>query len=57
MEKKKNGPQKGGVKKWSQKLKELGEQSPPSGLMEILNQTEKRKKVAAPTSPKNELDV
>jgi hypothetical protein len=46
MEKRKNSPQKGAAKKWSERLKELGEQPPPKDLMEILNQTKKPKKGA-----------
>jgi hypothetical protein len=57
MEKKKNGPQKGAAKKWSQRLKELGEQSPPKDLLEILNQTEKSKKISAAPNSDIELDV
>lgn len=47
MEKKKHGPKKGAVRKWSEKLKQLGEQPPPKDLMEILNQSEKPKKSAS----------
>ncbi len=57
MEKRKNGPQKGAAKKWSERLKELGEQSPPKDLMKILNQKEKPKKIAAAPTPDKELDV
>lgn len=57
MEKKKNGPKKGAAKKWSERLKQIGEQPPPKELMEILNQTEKPKKTAKSRTPQSDLDV
>lgn len=62
MEKKVNVPKKGAGRKWAECLKKIGERSPPEGLMEILNQTEKPKsekpkKVATPYGPQNDLDV
>jgi hypothetical protein len=57
MEKKKHGPKKGAARKWSEKLKQLGEQPPPRDLMAILNQTEKSKKSASPTTRPTDLDV
>lgn len=57
MENRKKGPKKGVVEKWSQRLKELGGQKPPKELMEILNKTEKPKKIAAPKDRDPELDL
>ena len=57
MKKKVNTPKKGAAKKWSEQLKQLREQPPPKDLMDILNQTEKPKKIAKPKSPINDLDV
>lgn len=34
---KKQGPKKGAVKKWSDRLQEIGNQPPPEDLMKILN--------------------
>lgn len=51
MEKKKQGPKKGAAKKWSERLKQIGEQSPPEDLMKILNETEKPKKSAKQINP------
>ncbi len=48
--------QKGAGRKWAQKLKELGRQSPPQGLVDKINQVEK-KKVAVPSGDSKELDV
>ncbi len=57
MEKKKHGPKKGAVKKWSERLEKLGEQSPPEDLMKIINKTEKPKKVAKPRGPAEDLEI
>lgn len=57
MEKKKKGPKKGAARKWSERLKQIGEQPPPTDLMEILNQTEKPKKIAKPQAPQSDLDI
>jgi hypothetical protein len=57
MEKKINIPQKGAARKWSQRLKELGQQRPPKELMEILNQTEKPTKVASPKHSIKDVDA
>jgi hypothetical protein len=40
MEVKKRGPKKGAAKKWSDRLKKIGEQAPPEDLMKIINQIE-----------------
>lgn len=57
MEKKKQGPKKGAAKKWSERLKQIGEQAPPEDLMKILNETEKPKKSAKPINPSTDLDI
>jgi hypothetical protein len=57
MKKKKQGPKKGAAKKWSERLKQIGEQAPPEDLMKILNETEKPKKSAKPINPSKDLDV
>jgi len=56
MDNKKNIPQKGAAKKWSQRLKEVGQQSPPKDLMEKLNEKDEKKKVAISRTSKD-LDV
>lgn len=43
MKEKKHGPKKGAAKKWSERLKQIGEQAPPEDLLKILNETEKQK--------------
>jgi len=57
MEKKKHGPKKGAVKKWSDRLQQIGNQAPPDELMKIINKSEKPKKVAKPKSPTEDLDI
>ena len=57
MEKKLNTPKKGAAKKWAERLRKLREQPPPKDLMDILNQPEKPKKVAASKSPAKDLDA
>jgi hypothetical protein len=39
---KKRGPKKGAVKKWSDKLQEIGNQKPPDELINIINNKEKQ---------------
>jgi len=56
-EKKVNIPKKGAARKWSQRLKEIGEQRPSDELLEILNRKEKPKKVAKPIKPLKDLDI
>jgi len=55
--KKINIPKKGAAKKWSQRLKEIGDQRPSSDLMKIINKKEKPKKIARPTRPLKDLDI
>ena len=55
--KKRNIPQKGAAKKWSQRLKELGEQRPPKDLIEKLNKKDDQKKSASPVEPQRDLDI
>jgi len=43
-EKKVTSPKKGAARKWSQRLKEIGEQRPSDELLEILNRKDKSKK-------------
>lgn len=57
MEKKNHGPKKGAAKKWSERLKQIGEQVPPEELMKILNKTEKPKKSAKPISHSIDLEM
>ncbi len=57
MNNKKHGPKKGAAKKWSERLKQIGEQPPPEDLMKILNQTEKPKKTAKPAIPNKDMEV
>lgn len=57
MEKKKRGPKKGAVKKWSDRLQKIGNQPPPEDLMKIINNTEKPKKVAKSIRPEQDLDI
>lgn len=57
MKKKVNTPQKGAARRWAERLKNLREQSPSEELMNILNRTEKPKKVAQPRSSQEDLDI
>ncbi len=57
MEQKKiNYPKKGAARKWSKRLKELGNQPPPEDLMRKIN-GEENKKVAVPKDKNTDLDV
>lgn len=38
MNKFKHGPKKGAAKKWSERLRKLGQQKPPQSLMDKLNE-------------------
>ncbi len=57
MERKKNGPKKGAVKKWSEKLEKLGEQAPPEDIMKIINKIEKSKKIAKDRNSSEDLEM
>ena len=57
MEKKANVPQKGAARKWSQRLKEMGQQKPPKDLIDKLNNPERPKKSASPKSVDKDLDI
>ena len=57
MEKKRNAPQKGAARKWSERLKKIREQPPPEDLMEILNQKEKLKKIASPKTNERHSEI
>lgn len=57
MNQKKQGPKKGAAKKWSERLKKIGEQAPPGDLMKILNETEKPTKSAMPKIPPKDLEI
>ena len=37
MKNKKKGPKKGAAKKWSERLREVGNQSPPKDLIDVIN--------------------
>lgn len=56
MKKKVNIPKKGAAKKWAERLKNLREQPPSEELLNILNQTERSKKIAQPIS-NEDLDI
>ncbi len=43
-------PKKGAGRKWAERLKELGNQTPPRNLVDKINKDEK-KKVASPPPP------
>lgn len=56
--KKKNVPQKGASKKWSERLKELGNQPPPQDIVDRLNGIKKEeKKIANPRSPSRDVEA
>lgn len=57
MEKKLNTPKKGAAKKWAERWKKLREQPPSEELVNILNKTEKPKKIATPRTPESDLEV
>lgn len=58
MEKKKNVPKKGAAKKWSDRLKELGNQPPPQDIVDRLNGVKKEeKKIAQPRRSSRDVDV
>lgn len=56
MEKKAHVPKKGAGRKWAKRLEELGQQKPPSDLIDKINE-EARKKVAAPRQAPKDLDA
>lgn len=59
--KKVNFPKKGAWKKLAERLKEIGNRTPPKDLMDILNQTDVQKsedkKIAVSAKPQSELDI
>ena len=57
MDKKLNTPKKGAAKKWAERWKKLREQPPSEELINILNKSEKPKKIASPLTSKKDLDV
>lgn len=57
MKKKVHTPKKGTARKWAERLKNLREQPPSEELLNILNRTEKPKKVAQPRKPQEDLDI
>lgn len=57
MDKKVNTPKKGAARKWAERWKNLREQEPSEELIKILNNNKKPKKIAATTTPENELDA
>lgn len=54
---KKNIPQKGAAKKWSKRLKELGQQPPPQDIVDRLNGVKEEKKIAQPRSKSRDVEV
>jgi hypothetical protein len=45
-------------RKWAARLKELGEQDPPQGLVDKINNgKEQKKKIASPTSDEKDLEA
>jgi len=58
MEKKKNIQKKGAIKKWSERLKELGNQPPPQDIVDRLNGDKKEeKKIAQPRRSSGDVEV
>ncbi len=58
MNKKKNIPQKGAAKKWSERLKELGNQPPPKDIVDRLSGDKKEeKKIAQPGNPSRDVEA
>lgn len=57
METKKKDRVKGAAKKWSERLKQIGEQAPPEGLMKIINKKEKPAKSAQDRDPSKDLEL
>ena len=57
MEQKKNGPKKNAARRWSERLKQIGEQKPPKEIMDILNIKEDSKKITLDQAPLKEMDI
>jgi hypothetical protein len=57
MKNKKNIPQKGAAKKWSERLKELGQQPPPQDIVDRLNKVKEKKKIARPRSASKDVEA
>ena len=56
--KKKNIPKKGAAKKWSDRLKEVGNYPPPTEIVEGLNSiTKDEKKIASPNGPSYDVEL
>lgn len=56
MKEKKNLPQKGAGRKWSEKLKERGDRHLPQEIADRLNKDD-YKKIATPRRKTNDLDI
>jgi hypothetical protein len=55
---KRNVPKKGAAKKWSERLKELGQQKPPQDIVDRLNGVKDiEKKIASPRSTPKDAEV
>jgi hypothetical protein len=52
----KNVPQKGAARKWSKRLKELGQTPPPADLVKKINKDDK-KKVASPSRTPKDMEM
>ncbi|GJL80208.1 hypothetical protein [Candidatus Nitronereus thalassa] len=46
-------PKKGAGRKWAEKLKKLGRQWPPQGLVDKINRDDKKKVASPPPAPKD----
>lgn len=57
MKNKKNIPQKGAAKKWSERLKELGQQPPPQDIVDRLNGVKEKKKIARPRPTSKDVEA
>lgn len=55
--KKKRGPKADAVKKWSERLKKIGNQTPPEELVKIINGSDAPKKIAKPRGSGQDLDI
>lgn len=49
----KQGPKPGAAKKWSERLKEIGNRPPPQKLIEILNQVDTTQQTAQANESKD----
>jgi hypothetical protein len=50
-------PKKGAAKKWSQRLKDLGKQSPPKDLVEKIRRKSEDEQAARPSRSERDADI